>query len=189
MGTVATNEFRKRLRIMIDGEPYVIVDNEFVKPGKGQAFNRVKIKNLLTGKVIDRTYKSGTTVEEADMTFKSMQYLFNDGSLWTFMDPKTYDQIEVSKDVMEGVGQWLLDNTDCELAFWESKPISVTPPIFMNLEVTYTEPAVKGNTSTNVMKDATLETGAQVKVPLFIDQGMKVKIDTRTGEYVERAKE
>ena len=189
MGTVATNQFRKRLRIMVDGEPYVMVENEFVKPGKGQAFNRVKLKNLLSGRVIDRTYKSGVTVEEADVSFKAMNYLYNDGTSWTFMDSKTYEQIDIPKDTLDGVENWLQDNMECEVSFWEGKPISVTPPIFVNLEITYTEPAVKGNTSTNVMKDASLETGAEIKVPLFIDQGMKIKVDTRSGEYVERAKD
>ena len=188
MGTVSTNQFRKRLRIMVDGEPWAIVDNEFVKPGKGQAFNRVKIKNMLTGKVIERTYKSGITVEEADVSFKTMQYLYNDGTNWSFMDNTTFEQIEIDKNTLDGVENWLLDNTDCELAFWEDRVISVTPPIFMNLEIKYTEPTVKGNTATNVTKDATLETGAIVKVPLFLEQGMKVKVDTRSGEYVERAK-
>ena len=126
MGTVATNEFRKKLRIMVDGAPWIIVDNEFVKPGKGQAFNRVKIKNLLTGRVIDKTWKSGTTFEEADMAFKTMQYLYSDGSSWTFMDNKTFDQIDIPKESLGGVENWLLDNTDCEITFWEEKPISVT---------------------------------------------------------------
>jgi elongation factor P len=189
MGTVTTNQFRKRLRIMLDGEPWVMVDNQFVKPGKGQAFNRVKIKNLLTGRVIDKTFKSGTALEEAEVTYKTVSYLYNDGTLWTFMDNKTYDQIEISKESLEGVENWLLDNMVCEIGFWNEKPISVTPPIFVNLKITYTEPAVRGDTSTNVMKDATLETGAKIKIPLFIAQGMKVKVDTRTGEYVERAKD
>ncbi len=188
MGMVNTNEFRKRLRVLIDKEPYVIVENEFVKPGKGQAFSRVKLKNLLTGRVIDRTFKSGETVEAADMTFATMQYLYGDGEVFTFMDSKTYDQIEIPKEIMDGCEQWLLDNTECEVAFWGTRPISITPPIFMVLEVSYTEPAVKGDTATNVTKAATLETGAEIRVPLFMEQGMKVKIDTRTGDYVEKAK-
>ena len=188
MGMVSTNEFRKRLRIMVDDIPHMIVENEFVKPGKGQAFNRVKIKNLLTGRVIDRTYKSGTTAEEADVSFRSMSYLYNDGVNWSFMDVKTYDQIEIPRESLDDADKWLLDGTECEISFWKEKPISVTPPTFMVLEITYTEPAVKGNTANNVMKDATLQTGAEIKVPLFIDQGMKIKVDTRTGEYVERAK-
>ncbi len=188
MATVSTNEFRKRLRIMVDDNPYIIVDNEFVKPGKGQAFSRVKIKNLLNGRTIERTYKSGITVELADISHATMTYLYNDGENWAFMDTKTFDQIEIPKDSMDKADRWLLDNTECEISFWGERPISVTPPNFMVLEITYSEPAVKGNTSTNVMKDATLETGTIVKVPLFMEKGMKIKLDTRTGEYVERAK-
>ncbi len=187
MGMVSTNELRKRSRILVDGEPYVVVDIDFVKPGKGQAFNRIKMKNLLHGRVIERTLKSGTTVEEADVRYTKMQFLFTDGEHYTFMDVSSFEQVEINKDSMDGAEKWLLDNTECEVAFWGDKPISVVPPTFMVLEITYTEPAVKGNTSTNVMKAATVETGAEVPVPLFIDTGMKIKVDTRTGEYVERA--
>jgi elongation factor P len=189
MGTVSTNQFRKRMRLLVDSEPYVIVENEFVKPGKGQAFNRVKLKNMLTGRVIDKTYKSGTSVEEAEVTFSTMQYLYNDGGNYAFMDTKNYEQVEIPKESLDGVDEFLLENTECEVSFWKGKPISVTPPIFMNLKITYTEPAVKGNTATNVTKEATLETGAKIQVPLFVEQGMKIKVDTRTGTYVERAKE
>jgi len=188
MGMVSTNEFRKRLRIMVDGQPCMIVDNEFVKPGKGQAFNRVRIKNLINGRVIERTYKSGDTAEEADITNTTMQFLYTNGEAYTFMDTKSYEQVEIPKDAMDGAEKWLLENTECDISFWGDKPISVTPPIFMNLVITYTEPAVKGDTANSVTKKATVETGAEINVPLFLDQGMKVKIDTRTGEYVERAK-
>lgn len=188
MGTVSTNEFRKRLRILVDGQPWMIVDNEFVKPGKGQAFNRVRIKNLLTNRVIERTFKSGDTVEEADISYTNMQFLYTDGQVYTFMDTKSYEQTEIPKDAMDGAEKWLLENTECEIAFWGEKPISVTPPIFMDLVITYTEPAVKGDTANNVTKKATVETGAEINIPLFIGEGMKVRVDTRTGEYVERAK-
>lgn len=188
MGVVSTNEFRKRLRIMVDGQPCMIVDNEFVKPGKGQAFNRVRIKNLLNGRVIERTYKSGDTAEEADITYTNMQFLYTDGQTYTFMDTKSYEQAEIPKDSMDGAEKWLLENTECEIAFWGEKPISVTPPIFMDLVITYTEPAVKGDTANSVTKKATVETGAEINIPLFLDQGMKVRVDTRTGDYVERAK-
>ena len=188
MGTVSTNEFRKRLKIMLDEQPCMIVENEFVKPGKGQAFNRVKLKNLLNGRQLERTFKSGDTFEEADINYTTMQFLYTDGSNWTFMDTKSYEQVEISKEAMEGAEKWLLENTECEIAFWGDKPISVTPPIFMDLVITYTEPAVKGDTANSVTKKATLETGAEINIPLFIDQGMKVKVDTRTGEYVERAR-
>jgi elongation factor P len=187
MGMISTNEFRKRAKLLIDGEPWMIVDNDFIKPGKGQAFNRVKLKNLLSGRVVDRTFKSGESVEEADVTSAQMQYLFHAGETWTFMDTKSYEQIEVPEDQMGDAAKWLLENTECDISMWNGRVISVTPPIFMDLIVTYTEPAVKGDTATNVTKKATLETGAEVDVPPFIEQGMKLRIDTRTGEYVQRS--
>lgn len=188
MGMVSTNEFRKRMKIMLDGQPCMIVENEFVKPGKGQAFNRVKLKNLLNGRQLEKTFKSGDTFEEAEVNYTNMQYLYTDGQNWTFMDTKSFEQVEINKENMDGAEKWLLENTECEIAFWGDKPLSVTPPIFMDLVITYTEPAVKGDTSNNVMKKATVETGAEIDIPLFIGEGMKVKVDTRTGEYVERAK-
>ena len=187
MGTVDTNQFRKKLKIIIDGQPWVIVDNEFVKPGKGQAFNRVKLKNLLTGRVLDRTFKSGDSVEEADITTETMQYLFNDGKIYTFMNTENYEQVEISKDQIEDESRWLLESTECEISFWGDKVISITPPTFMDFIVTYTEPAVRGDTATNVTKKAKLETGAEVDVPFFIETGMKIRIDTRTGAYIQRA--
>jgi elongation factor P len=188
MGMVSTNEFRKRMKIMLDNQPCMIVENEFVKPGKGQAFNRVKLKNLITGRQLEKTFKSGDTFEEADINHTTMQFLFTDGQNYTFMDTKSYEQVEIPKDAMEGQEKWLLENTECEISFWGDKPISVQAPIFMDLKITYTEPAVKGDTSNNVMKKATVETGAEIEIPLFIGEGMKVKVDTRTGEYVERSK-
>ncbi len=188
MGMVSTNEFRKRLRIMLDGQPCMITDNEFVKPGKGQAFNRVRLKNLITGRVLERTFKSGDSVEEADISHATLQYLYTDGNVYTFMDTKTFEQAEIPKELMDGAEKWLLENTECEVSYWGDKAISVTPPIFMDLVVTYTEPAVKGDTANNVTKKATVETGAEVDIPLFIGEGMKIRVDTRTGEYVERAK-
>jgi elongation factor P len=188
MGMISTNEFRKRSRILLDGQPCMIVENEFVKPGKGQAFNRVKLKNLLTGRAIERTFKSGESFEEADITYTTMQFLYTDGQNYTFMDTKSYEQVEIPKESMDGAEKWLLENTECEIAFWGEKPISVTPPIFMDLAITYTEPAVKGDTANSVTKKATVQTGAEINVPLFIDQSMRVRVDTRTGEYVERAK-
>jgi elongation factor P len=188
MGMISTSDFRKRLRVMIDGQPYMIVENEFVKPGKGQAFNRVKLKNLVTGRQLERTFKSGEALEEADISHATLQYLYTDGNVYTFMDTASFEQAEISKDAMDGAEKWLLENTECEVSYWGDKPISVTPPIFMDLVITYTEPAVKGDTANSVMKKATVETGAEIDIPLFLGEGMKVRIDTRTGEYVERAK-
>src|SRR3989338_3848811 len=184
MGMISTNEFRKRSRILRDGQPCMIVENEFVKPGKGQAFNRVRLKNLLNGRMLERTFKSGDSFEEADITYTNMQFLYTDGKGYTFMDTKSYEQFEIAKESMDGAERWLLENTECEIAFWGDKAISVTPPIFMDLSITYTQPAAKGDPANNVTKKATVQTGAEINVPLFIDQGMKVKVDTRTGEYV-----
>ncbi len=188
MGMVSTNEFRKRMKIMLDAQPCMIVENEFVKPGKGQAFNRVRLKNLITGRQLEKTFKSGDTFEEADITNTTMQFLYTDGINYTFMDTKSYEQVEIDKESMDGAEKWLLENTECDISFWGDKAISVTPPVFMDLVITYTEPAVKGDTSNNVTKAATVQTGAEIQIPLFIGTGDKVKVDTRTGEYVERAK-
>lgn len=188
MGVINTSDFRKRLRVLLDGQPCMIIENEFVKPGKGQAFNRVKLKNLLTGRVLERTFKSGESVEEADILHTTMQFLYTDGQNYTFMDTKTYEQAEIPRESMDGAEKWLLENTECEISFWGERPISVTPPIFMDLLITYTEPAVKGDTANNVTKKAKVETGAEIDIPLFLGEGMKVRVDTRTGEYVERAK-
>ena len=188
MGTVSTNEFRKRLKIMLDNQPCMIVENEFVKPGKGQAFNRVRLKNLITGRQLEKTFKSGDSFEEADITNTTMQFLYTDGLNYTFMDTKSYEQVEISKESMDGADKWLLENTECDISFWGDKPISVTPPVFMDLTITYTEPAVKGDTSNNVTKAAKVETGAEIQIPLFIGQGDRIKVDTRTGQYISRVR-
>jgi elongation factor P len=186
MGMISTNEFRKKLKIIIDGQPWLIVENDFIKPGKGQAFNRVRIKNLITGRVLDRNMKSGEMVEEADIAIAPMQYLFNDGSNYTFMNSKNYEQVEIPKELLGDDVRWLIENVECEVSFWNNRVITVTPPTFMEFKITYSEPAVKGDTANNVTKKATIETGAQIDVPLFVQEGNKVKIDTRTGEYLGR---
>ena len=189
MAQYATNQFKSGLKILIDGEPCAIIENEFVKPGKGQAFNRVKIRNLKTGRVIERTYKSGETVEAADVVETDMQYLYNDGEFWYFMNPETYEQIAASATAMGDAAKWLKGEEICTLTLWNGEPISVTPPNFVTLRITDTDPGVRGDTASGGSKPATLETGAVVKVPLFIDNGEVIKVDTRTGEYVGRARE
>lgn len=189
MAQYATNQFKSGLKILIDGEPCAIIENEFVKPGKGQAFNRVKIRNLKTGRVIERTYKSGETVEAADVVETDMQYLYNDGEFWYFMNPETYEQIAASSTAMGDAAKWLKGEEICTLTLWNGEPISVTPPNFVTLKITDTDPGVRGDTASGGSKPATLETGAVVKVPLFIDNGEVIKVDTRTGEYVGRARE
>ncbi len=189
MASYSTNEFKGGLKIMLDGDPYTIVENEFVKPGKGQAFNRVKVRNLKTGRVIERTFRSGEKVDAADVVDTEMQYLYNDGEVWHLMDPQTYDQVTADSTAMAEAAKWLKGQEMCTVTLWNGEPLSVIPPNFVILEVKDTDPGVRGDTSGGGGKPATLETGAVVRVPLFIDVGELLKIDTRTGEYVARAKE
>jgi elongation factor P len=189
MASYNTNEFRGGLKIMIDGDPCSIIENEFVKPGKGQAFNRVKIRNLKTGRVIERTFKSGESVEAADVMDTDLQFLYSDGEFWHFMDPDTYDQHAADAMAVGDASKWLKEQNTCEVTLWNGTPLAVTPPNFVVLTVTDTDPGVRGDTSGGGGKPATLETGAVVRVPLFIEIGDALKIDTRTGEYVARAKD
>jgi len=189
MASYSTNEFKGGLKIMIDGDPCAIIENEFVKPGKGQAFNRVRIRNLKTGRVIERTFKSGESVESADVMEVELQYLYNDGEFWHFMDPQTYEQLAAGAAAVGDAAKWLKEQDVCLVTLWNGTPLLVTPPNFVILTVTETDPGVRGDTSGGGGKPATLETGAVVRVPLFIDIGETLRIDTRTGEYVARAKE
>ncbi len=189
MASYSTNEFKNGLKLMIDGDPYSIVENEIVKPGKGQAFNRIRVKNLKTGRTIERTYKSGESVEAADVMDIELQYLYNDGDMWFFMDNNSFEQYEADKTAVGDVAQWLKGEETCEITLWNGAPLSVTPPNFAILEVTETDPGLKGDTAQGGTKPATVETEAVIKVPLFIEVGDVLKIDTRTGEYVSRAKD
>jgi len=189
MASYSTNEFKNGLKLMIDNDPCSIVECEFVKPGKGQAFTRVKIRNLKTGRVVERTYKSGESVEAADVMDTEMQYLYNDGEMWHFMEPKTYEQVAADEAAIGDAKQWLKEQDMVEVTLWNDSPIAVVPPNFVVLTVTDTDPGVRGDTSGGGGKPATLETGAVVRVPLFIDIGEQVKVDTRSGEYVGRAKD
>jgi len=189
MASYSTNEFKGGLKIMIDGDPCAIIENEFVKPGKGQAFVRAKIRNLKTGRVVERTYKSGESVEAADVMDVDLQYLYTDGEFWHFMDAKTYEQLAASAEAVGEAVKWLKEQDTCEVTLWNGTPLAVAPPNFVMLTVTDTDPGVRGDTSGGGGKPATLETGAVVRVPLFIDIGETLKIDTRTGEYVGRSKD
>jgi len=189
MATFSTNEFKAGLKIMLDGDPCSIAENEFVKPGKGQAFNRVKIRNLKTGRVVERTFKSGESVESADVIDLELQYLYNDGEMWHFMDQTSYEQYAAESKVVNEAAQWLKGEETCTVTLWDGVPLSILPPNFVHLQITETDPGVRGDTATGGTKPATLETGAIVKVPLFIENGEIIKIDTRTGEYVGRSKE
>jgi elongation factor P len=189
MTTYTTNEFKSGLKILLESEPYAIIENEFVKPGKGQAFNRVKMRNLKTGRVIERTFKSGDSVESADVIDVEMQYLYNDGQFWHFMDPNTFEQISADANALGDAAKWLKEQDRCQLTLWNGLPLTVTPPNFVVMAVSETDPGLRGDTSSGGNKPAILETGAVVRVPLFIQTGDVIKVDTRTGEYVSRAKE
>ena len=189
MASYSTNQFKPGLKIMFDGDPCSIVENEMVKPGKGQAFNRVKLRNLRSGRVVERTFKSGDSVEAADIVEVEMQFLYNDGEAWHFMNPESFEQIQAGNSTVGDAGQWLKGQEMCSVMLWDGQPIGITPPNFVILKITQTDPGIRGDTATGGTKPATMETGAVVKVPLFIEEGSLLKIDTRTGEYVSRAKE
>lgn len=174
---------------MMDGDPCNIVENEFVQPGKGQAFSRVRIRNLKTGRTIERTFKSGDTVEGADVVELEMQYLYFDGEFWHFMHPETFEQLAADENTVGDARLWLREQDSCQVMLWNGNPISVTPANFVILTIAETDPGMRGNTVQGGTKPAKLETGAVVNVPLFVDQGEAIKVDTRTGAYVSRARE
>ncbi|GMM89451.1 elongation factor P [Vibrio fortis] len=188
MASVSTNEFKGGLKFMMDNEPCSIIENEYVKPGKGQAFNRVKLRKLLSGKVLEKTFKSGDTVELADVVDVDLGYLYSDGEFFHFMNNETFEQIAADAKAVGETAKWLVENDVCTLTLWNDNPITVTPPNFVEIEVTDTDPGLKGDTQGTGGKPATLATGAVVRVPLFIAIGEVVKVDTRTGEYVGRVK-
>lgn len=188
MAFYSTNEFRSGLKIMLDGEPCMIIDNEFVKPGKGQAFNRIRLRKLVSGKVLEKTFKSGDSVEAADVTAINLTYLYNDGEFWYFINKKSFEQLAVDAKTVGNNAKWMVEQAECVLILWNDKPIIVIPPNFVELEITETDPGLKGDTAGASGKPATLTTGAVVKVPLFVQIGEVIKVDTRSGEYVSRIK-
>lgn len=189
MANYNTSEFKQGLKILIDGEPYAIVENEFVKPGKGQAFNRVKLRNLKTGRALDKTFRSGENVEEADVIESEMQYLYKDGDTWHFMNPSDFEQHAVSEALMAEAGQWLKGEELCSVTVWNGVPLMVVSPATVQLKITQTDPGVKGDTVTGGSKEAVLESGARVRVPLFVQEGEVIKVDTRTASYLGRVSE
>jgi len=189
MASISTNEFRAGVKILLDGDPYSIVENEMVKPGKGQAFNRVRVRNLKTGRVIERTFKSGDSVEAADVVEMDMQYLYQDGDFWHFMVPESFEQYTASKAAVGDNAPWLKDGTTCIVTLFNNVPLVVTPPPHIELKIIETDPGLRGDTATGGQKPAKLETGAVVRVPLFINEGEVIRVDTRTGEYISRAKQ
>lgn len=188
MATYSTNEFRGGLKVMLDGDPCSIIENIFVKPGKGQAFSRVKLRNLKTGRVLERTFKSGESLPAADVVEVEMQYLYHDGEFWHFMCLATYEQHAASAAAVSAAAKWLKEQDMCTVTMYNGAPLAVEAPNFVTLKVVTTDPGVRGDTAAGGTKPATLETGATVRVPLFLNEGELIKVDTRTGEYVSRVK-
>ncbi len=184
---VSAGDFRNGTTFDMDGSVYVIAEFQHVKPGKGSPFVRAKIKNVITGAVVERTFNPNEKFENAYIERKDMQYLYSDSGLYYFMDMETYDQIPVSESVLSDNFKFVKEDMVCRVLSYKGKVFGVEPPLFVELEVTETDPGFRGDTATNVTKPAVLETGAEIRIPLFIDQGEKIKIDTRTGEYMERA--
>ncbi|MBM7613993.1 elongation factor P [Alkaliphilus hydrothermalis] len=184
---ISAGDFRKGVTFEMNGEPYVVLDFQHVKPGKGAAFVRTKHKNLKTGSIREETFNPSDRYPRAHIETKEMQYLYSDGELYHFMDNETYEQIPLSYDQVEDAIKFLKENDSATIKFYQGKPFQVDPPNFVELVITETEPGIKGDTASNVTKSATVETGAVIHVPLFINEGDKVRIDTRTGEYMSRA--
>lgn len=183
---IETSDFRKGLKVFYNGSPYSIIDFQHVKPGKGNQFTRTKMRNLQTGGVVDVNFRSGETLEDPDIEDKKMQFLYNEGDTFHFMDNKTYEQVEIQRDILGDQAGFLLPEMTCQVMFYRGRALNAEIPQQVELVISYTEPGVRGDTATNVTKPATLETGVEVSVPLFINTGDKIKIDTATGAYLER---
>lgn len=183
-----TSDIKKNLKVQIDGNPYVVVEFQFVKPGKGTAFTRTKMKNMMTGSTLERTFKTGEKLEPADIAERTMQFLYKEGDGFVFMDTSNYEQLTLSLEQLGDSALYLIDGLMVDVLLFNDKPIGVTPPNFVELTVVETEPGFKGDTSSNATKPAKFETGLEVNVPLFIEQGEILRIDTRTGSYSERVK-
>jgi elongation factor P len=187
MAQISTNEFKSGVKIIFEGQPYTIVTNEFVKPGKGQAFNRVRIRHLISGRTIEKTFKSGDKVDLADVAEAEMRLLYKEADGAVFMDEKTFDQIKIPLENIGETSQWLMDDRMYDIVFYNGAPVTVEPPTFMEMRITETSPGARGDTASGrVLKPATVESGAKIQIPIFIDEGELVKVDTRTGEYVSR---
>lgn len=185
---IDTSDIRKNLKLLIDGDPWVVVDFQFVKPGKGQAFTRTRLKNMITGNVVERTFRSGEKLEEAQIEEKEMMYLYSQGDSYAFMDNKTYEQVEITSEHLGDAVHFLTENMNVEVLFFNGRPIGISLPNFVELEIVNTEPATKGDTVSGATKPATLSTGYTLNVPLFVNSGDWIVVDTRTGAYVERVK-
>ena len=185
---ISTDKFRKKLKIEIDGEPWMMIDVDFVRPGKGQGFVRTKLKNLMTGNVVEKTFKSGEVAKQADVRDEEMQFLYDDGEGYTFMNNNTYEQVSLTKDLLGDTVNYIYEGLNCQISFFGERPIGCEVPNFVELEVTECEPGIKGNSAQNAMKPAVVSTGYRLNVPLFLEQNTWIKVDTRTGDYAERVK-
>jgi elongation factor P len=183
-----TSAIRKGLKIMLDGQPYIVVEFQFVKPGKGQAFTRTKLKNMLTGGNIERNLRSSEKLEAADVEERTLQYIYPDGEMYVFMNSNTGEQISVHKDAVGQEADFLIDGIDASITIYNGNPVSISLPPHIVVQIVETEPGIKGDTATNVTKPAKISTGATVAVPLFINEGEWIKVDTRSRSYLERAK-
>ncbi|MGF1511555.1 MAG: elongation factor P [Myxococcota bacterium] len=186
MATLETSDFRKGLKILYNNQPHVIIEFQHVKPGKGNQFTRTKLRNLSTGGVVEQTFRSGERVEDPEVEERTMTFLYNDAEGYHFMDSKTYEQVALQEDVLGTQKDFLLPEMPCDIILWKGRALNVDIPSQVELVITYCEPGVKGDTATNVTKPATVETGATVNVPLFINTGDKIKVDTASGSYLER---
>jgi elongation factor P len=186
MATYDASDIRKGLKVMMDGSPWTIVEFQFVKPGKGAAFTRTKFKNLLTGSVVERNIRSGEKMDSADVEMKTMQYLYKDGDAFVFMDTTTYDQVQLSSELVGDRALFMPEQINVEVLFFDGRAVDVTLPNFIEQKVTETDPGFKGDTANNVTKPAKIACGATVQVPIFINVGDTLKVDTRSGEYLER---
>ncbi|NQT38871.1 MAG: elongation factor P [Planctomycetes bacterium] len=189
MASYNTSDFRKGLKVQIDGDPYLMIEFNFVKPGKGQALYKCKLRNLTRNTVLDRTYKSGDSLEAADIEEIAAQYLYRQGDTFVFMHNENYEQYELPKEVVDEAWKYIKEGMVCSALLFDNNPIGITPPNHVVLRVEYCEPGAKGNTATNVTKPVKLETGAEIHCPSFVEMGELIRIDTRTGEYIERVKE
>jgi elongation factor P len=187
MAQVSTSEMRGGFKVEVEGQPYTVISNEFVKPGKGQAFNRIKLKHLITGRVIERTFKSGDKVDLADVVEAEMRMLYKESDGVIFMDEKSFEQMKITNDHIGDTAQWLLEDHVYDIIFYKGAPIAVEPPTFMDMRIVETAPGIRGDTASGrVLKPALTESGAKIQVPIFVEQGETIKVDTRTGEYVSR---
>ena len=181
-----TSDIRKGLKMMVDGQPFTVIDFQFVKPGKGQAFTRIKVRNLMNGNVLERTYKSGEKIEKADVEEKTMQFIYPEGETYVFMDEASGEQVTIEATKMEDEAKWISDGMNVDVTFWNGQPIGISIPNSVVLQIVTSEPGIKGDTASGATKPATLSTGAVINVPLFVNEGEWVKVDTREGSYIER---